>query len=237
MTADETADRLHAETPGKLRYGRGHRLVWIALAALVVGLAVAGWAVLDLSSSTRARDGDQDRTITELVERADGATTDARRLAEQVRELGGVPVVQPGNPGDPGPQGQQGNPGPAGPAGPAGPQGGPGAKGDPGEPGDPGPQGERGQQGEPGSPGEPGPPGAAGEPGQSPPCLAEPAQCRGTDGAPGPACPDGYEQRPAVVTNPDGTTQPGVACVATASTPTPPASGEPLPLPTLNSRR
>lgn len=45
-------------------------------------------------------------------------------------------------------------------------------------------------------------------------------------GPPGPACPPGYEQRPAVITNPDGSTQPGVACVqagapTTTADPTP----------------
>lgn len=52
----------------------------------------------------------------------------------------------------------------------------------PGEPGLPGVPGTPGQPGRPGAPGTTGPSGAPGQPGASPPCLDEPAQCRGTDG-------------------------------------------------------
>jgi hypothetical protein len=67
--------------------------------------------------------------------------------------------------------------------------------------------------------GTPGRDGQDGVDGQTPPCLSEPTQCRGADGdkgdqgEPGPACPGGYEPRPAVITAPDGSTYDGVACV------------------------
>lgn len=95
--------------------------------------------------------------------------------------------------------------------------------------------------GPPGEAGATGVKGDKGDPGESPPCLAEPTQCRGQDGAkgdkgdPGPACPDGYEQRPAVITAPDGSTYDGTACVRPDSsrpptTPTTTTANSPQPL-------
>jgi hypothetical protein len=54
----------------------------------------------------------------------------------------------------------------------------------------PGPAGATGPKGDQG---DPGPPGADGE---SPPCLSEPAQCRGADGAPGKDGADGTPGTP-----------------------------------------
>lgn len=71
--------------------------------------------------------------------------------------------------------------------------------------------------------------GRPGTNGESPPCLTEPGQCRGADGQPGPACPDGYELRDAVITAPDGTTYSGKACVDPGSS-APPSTDPPLPL-------
>jgi Collagen triple helix repeat (20 copies) len=100
-------------------------------------------------------------------------------LAEQVRGLGGVPVVSPspgapGRPGTPGAPGQPGSPGTPGDRGPAGPSGSPGASGAPGSPGTPGQPGSAGQpgqdgaQGPPGPQGEQGPRGEQGAPGETP---------------------------------------------------------------------
>lgn len=59
--------------------------------------------------------------------------------------------------------------------------------------GPPGPAGPRGPAGPQGPQGPPGP--------------------RGPRGPPGATCPDGYEQRAAIITSPDGATYEGVACV------------------------
>ncbi len=85
--------------------------------------------------------------------------------------------------------------------------------------------------------GDPGRPGRDGVNGSTPACYAEPNQCRGADGkngvdgAPGPACPPGYELRDAVITAPDGSTYSGRACVdpATSAPPStsPPTEGTP----------
>ena len=74
--------------------------------------------------------------------------------------------------------------------------------------------------------------GPTGPAGASPPCLSEPAQCRGNngnDGLPGPTCPEGYELRDAVITAPDGSTYSGKACVDPNSS-NPPSTNPPLPL-------
>ncbi|SFO59493.1 hypothetical protein [Amycolatopsis rubida] len=61
-------------------------------------------------------------------------------------------------------------------------------------------------------------------------------QCRGEQGTPGvngangkdgPACPDGFELRDAVITSPDGTTYQGKACVDPNSGSTPPSTDPP----------
>lgn len=62
-------------------------------------------------------------------------------------------------------------------------------------PGPAGPQGEKGDKGDPGD--------------------------KGDKGDPGPTCPDGYTAHQAVITEPDGTTHQGIACVADDETTTP----------------
>jgi hypothetical protein len=81
-----------------------HRRIYIAGAAVVagiLGLAVLWWA--------------QNQEIGQL--RADGNTTavQAQQLADQVRSLGGTPVVEPATPGPQGPQGPSGQIGATGP--------------------------------------------------------------------------------------------------------------------------
>lgn len=102
---------------------------------------------------------------------AQTATNAATELADQVRDLGGDPVVEPSELPKTGPQGDVGPQGPAGPTGPPGPQGEPGAKG------------KKGADGAPGASvtGPVGPAGADGKDGKD-----------GADGAPGPAGPAGY---------------------------------------------
>ncbi|WP_336156629.1 hypothetical protein [Amycolatopsis sp. VC5-11] len=60
-------------------------------------------------------------------------------------------------------------------------------------------------------------------------CRGEPGTNgkNGNDGAPGPACPSGFELRDAVITAPDGTTYQGKACVDPASGSAPPSTDPP----------
>lgn len=99
----------------------------------------------------------------------------SQALAEQVKRLGGKPVVDPAKVGHiPGP------PGPAGPEGPRGPAGKDGADGADGEDGTAGADGAEGEPGPAGPPGPPGPAGSAGADG------ADGADgTNGTDGADG----------------------------------------------------
>lgn len=126
--------------------------------------------------------------INTLQAQADGNGSAARALAEQVERLGAEPVVEP----------------------PPGERGLTGATGAPGRDGRDGVDGSDGSDGLDGSDGRPGPPGANGtngvdgQDGVTPPCMAEPTQCRGADGEdgrdgaqgpqgpPGPTCPEGY---------------------------------------------
>lgn len=101
-------------------------------------------------------------------------------LADQVRDLGGTPVVEPSElptpaPGAPGPQGIRGDTGPAGATGATGPRGLRGLMGLPGPIGPAGPQGVKGDTG------PAGPAGADGQNGHD-----------GADGAPGATGPAGY---------------------------------------------
>lgn len=115
------------------------------------------------------------------AERSERLESDAKvaALAEQVRDLGGVPVATAtpgpqGESGDRGPQGPQGPPGRTGrdgkdglpgPVGQRGPQGLPGLIGPPGQNGESGADGTDGQDGADGQQGEQGPKGDQGEPG------------------------------------------------------------------------
>lgn len=152
--------------------GRRRALVWAAAAVLLLCLAGASvYFVLRLG---------------DLQGQVDAAQTDAGRLADQVEQLGGTPVVEPAAPGVRGADGRDG------------------VDGVDGRDGQDGRDGRDGQPGDDGSDGEPGRAGTDGQPGVTPPCMAEPAQCRGVDGQPGapgpagpagppgPTCPPGY---------------------------------------------
>lgn len=98
------------------------------------------------------------------------STRQTRALIDQVRRLGGKPVINPSDipQGPQGPQGVQGPVGEAGAQGPIGPQGPPGENGRPGRDGADGadgPPGPAGADGQPGPPGPAGPEGPAGPPG------------------------------------------------------------------------
>src|SRR5690554_3108581 len=120
----------------------GHRLVWAAIALIVLGMAWYVWR------------GETERA--ELHELADQNYTAAEELARQVQEMGGTPRILPpgppgeqGPPGPPGPQGERGERGERGPKGERGEDGADGVDGVDGVPGPPGPQGPKGDPGEP----------------------------------------------------------------------------------------
>ncbi|WP_211246647.1 hypothetical protein [Amycolatopsis taiwanensis] len=176
------------------RDSRSHRLIYVAGALLVlgiIGLAVLWWG--------------QHQQIAQL--RADGNTTasQAQQLAQQVRSLGGTPVVEPPVPG---PQGPQGEPGAAGAAGAPGPQGPPGPVGVAGPPGPAGPSGAPGASGRDGKDGATGPAGPSGA--QGPAGPAGPQGPQGPPGPPGPAGASGAPGQPPsgwTATYPDGSTE------------------------------
>src|SRR5690554_3878570 len=130
----------------------GHRLVWAAIALIVLGMAWYVWR------------GEVERA--ELHELADQNYSAAEELARQVQEMGGTPrILPPGPPGEqgpPGPQGERGERGPKGERGPRGASGEDGVDGVDGAPGDKGEQGETGPQGPQGPQGERGPQGPQG---------------------------------------------------------------------------
>lgn len=143
--------------------------------------AVAGIAVFVGGRQTAAV---TDKATAEQ-DRANRAVVGVDQLCAQVRQLGGICVVDPASVrGDTGPAGPQGIPGVPGrngidgAPGPSGPSGGPGPTGSPGPVGSPG---AAGGEGKPGPAGPQGPPGATGPTGPA-----------GQAGPAGPACPAGY---------------------------------------------
>jgi hypothetical protein len=155
-----TSDRVQHEVldpaaAGALEPGNRRRIVtWLVLTVALVAAAAVLFLVLD------ARGRDRERALNESV----------TALAQQVRQLGGTPVVQP--PGIPGPEGQSGRDGTNGRDGRDGvtppcvsePPQCRGADGEPGEPGEAGPSGQGGQNGQDGTPGKDGTDGVDGQP-------------------------------------------------------------------------
>jgi len=155
-------------------HARRLRRNWVLIAAA----AVLGVLVALISVQIHA-----------LGEQLRQAESDSAVLSDQVKRMGGVPLVSPsaGPPGERGPVGPAGQtvvgprglPGPSGPPGPAGRdgkpgkdgavglQGVPGLKGDPGATvtGPPGVKGDAGADGKDGKDGSAGPEGKQGEPG------------------------------------------------------------------------
>jgi hypothetical protein len=122
---------------------------------LVVLILAVAFGLLYLQYQTR-------RDLIRVTTSQQTASQQASALANQVKSLGKVPVVQPEEIPTPiqGPQGRQGDPGIQGPIGP---------------------------QGVPGPPGPVGPRGAMGLPGRTPPCILLPGACQGAQGAAGAA--------------------------------------------------
>lgn len=205
--------REHATEPAaeQARDPRMHRWIPIGMALCLAG--VAGVVVVLFLLS--AHDSDQ---ISGLQAQVGAYASDAHALESQVRGLGATPVVQPPPAGPPGAQGAAGLNGIPGPPGPTGP---PGSNGAAGSPGAAGANGAPGAGGPPGTTGPAGPSGAQGPPGQPGPS--------GAQGSPGPTCPAGFSARPAVITEPDGSTHQGIACVANSDTTTTPPPILPIP--------
>lgn len=166
----------------RARDDHGRRLIWIFVGITIVGmlaLAVAFFA-------TNGRDSAQDDTITQLQGQANANADAAQQLADQVKQLGAVPIVEPPRPGDRGAQGEQGEQGPPGHDGATGPSGPTGPTGPPGSTGADGPAGAEGSAGDPGPAGpqgDPGPPGVDGQPGQDGTAGQPPSSWTWTDTA------------------------------------------------------
>jgi hypothetical protein len=170
VTTEDRIDNVLHRAVDESRDHRAHR--WIGVG---VGLLAAGLLALAVIIAAGYS------TIEDLGARADSNAEVAQQLAEQVRDLGGVPAVTPPVPGE------RGEPGPPGPVGPAGDDGRDGVDGvtppclaEPGQ--------CNGADGEPGPPGPPGPPGADGTDGTDG-VDGQP----GRDGAPG---QDGVDGQP-----------------------------------------
>jgi len=179
MTGDPIDRTLVQPAAEQARDERSHRLLYLAGAMIVVGLlGLAVWAWLSIHSlqdHVAAAEGDA-HSATSSAQDAAGR---AQQLYDQVKQLGGTPVVQPPPPvavgpagatGATGATGQRGEPGqsppclltasqcvgPAGPGGPAGPEGKAGQTGATGPGGPAGPAGPEGKLGPEGPEGQPG---------------------------------------------------------------------------------
>jgi hypothetical protein len=243
VNAEDRAREVDETVRRRLAAADGHRKIWAAVGVTLVGVALLAVAYFSQRGTARERDAEQDQTITSLSALADDNARAAVELAEQVRGLGGVPVVQPPTPGE---RGRDGRPPTAEEIGQAVAaycadgrcngddvtpeqvaaavatycnsrgecRGTPGADGD---------DGETGQQG---------PPPSAEQVADAVAAYCADGRCRGEQGErgekgdqgepgePGPACPPGYEPRESIETLPDGSTAPGVACVRTGAPPT-----------------
>lgn len=183
------------------------RIVAVSFVAII--------AVLSATSVYLVLDGFTDRLATaehaarENRTRLDDQQLTSKVLAEQLRSLGEVPVIEPadpppsvrtipipGRPGAPGRPGTNGKPGRDGKTGQDGADGPPGSTGEPGAKGDQGPAGPQGDRGPEGPAGPQGSPGTA-QPGTY-------------------ACPDGEYLRGFTV-NADGSIN--LACAPVAQLP------------------
>lgn len=177
MTGDSIDRTVVQPAAEQARDERSHRLLYLAGAMIVVGLfglALFAWiSIHRLEGAVTAAEGDAHSATSS----ASDAASRAQQLYDQVKRLGGTPVVQPPPPvavGPAGPAGQTGATGPTGPTGAAGqsppclltPQQCQGTDGKPGTDGTPGPAGPAGPAGKDGQPGADGKPGADGTPGK-----------------------------------------------------------------------
>lgn len=168
----------------------------ILMVLFVILSALTVWQIYQLKA-----DLDESRdTTSSLVLSQNRTAEQAEALAEQVRELGEKPVVDPGEidapiEGPPGIQGVPGRQGPPGPRGPEGPRGTQGPKGDVGSQGRSGARGVAGPEGDVGPRGTTGPAGPTGETGPMGPAgPAGPQGERGEQGTQGPVGPQGPPQ-------------------------------------------
>lgn len=163
---------------------RPWRLILGLVAVFLLCMSLVAWVLIS-----------QHSTINDLQAQASENKTAAQQLAEQVKQLGAVPVVTPaagpagaaGPSGLQGPKGDPGATGPAGPSGPAGPAGPSGSAGQNGVNGANGTNGTDGKTGATGAAGTQGPQGPAGPAGPT-----GPQGPQGEQGPPGPTCPSGY---------------------------------------------
>jgi hypothetical protein len=177
----------------------GTRWLKILVTLTVIGVLLLGAGFVILWQVSAARDIEQDNAVNTLA--GQGA-----QLQEQVRSLGGTPVVTPEQLAAPAAVvGERGATGETGAIGPQGPPGAPGPAGEPGTPGQPGTPGTAGVDGQNGVPGETGPAGPPGEPGPAGPVgETGPQGPAGPQGETGPQGPPG-EPGPAGPTCPAGT--------------------------------
>ncbi|MGZ3140789.1 hypothetical protein ACVDFE_02050 [Lentzea chajnantorensis] len=97
MTADDRISTALHQAAEDARDRKGHRWMWVGLAAALAGLV---WLAIANISHTNE--------ISALDQQQRAAAEAAQTLAGQVRELGGTPAVQPPAPGE---RGEQGTPG------------------------------------------------------------------------------------------------------------------------------
>jgi hypothetical protein len=133
---------------------------------LIVAILLAAFGLYYVQVQNR-------RALVAVTTSQQTASQQAKALANQVKSLGKVPVVNPAEIPTPipGPQGAQGDPGNEGPIGP---------------------------QGVPGSLGPVGPRGAMGLAGRTPPCLLLPGACQGATGPAGATGKPGADGTPGV---------------------------------------
>ena len=173
---------------------KGRRWLFILVALAVAGVLVLGISFLVLWQ----RGAEQNDAIRTLA-------SQGSQLQDQVRSLGGTPVVS--NEQIAGPAGVAGERGAAGPAGPPGPPGAdstvPGPQGPPGADSTvPGPAGPAGPPGLPGADSTvPGPQGPAGADSTVPGPAGAPGPA-GPSGEPGPAGPPGQPPAGFTITDP-----------------------------------
>jgi hypothetical protein len=100
VTTDDQLNRTIVQPAADdARDDRAHRLLYVALAAVVVGIAALGF--LYFSQSQHA--GEQDRQISHLIDTGNESAKKSQALADQIVRLGATPVVQPATPAPSGP--------------------------------------------------------------------------------------------------------------------------------------
>lgn len=170
-----------------------NRLTWLRrVVALIAGVVIVALIVIAIVAVRAIDKGADDRdALGDRLEQQEKENADQKAasdlLAQQVRDLGQKPVVEPDDvppagqivtiPGPAGQDGADGKPGPRGTAGEDGDNGTSGSTGTSGQPGPAGPPGETGPAGQDGKNGTDGQNGADGAPGRG---IAD-AQC-GEDG-------------------------------------------------------